>query len=173
MKWVLAWIGVTLTTALLFGCGGNGGSSAATGGPRSETAPKGETDAAGSSSPPRSEPSAPTAYPQHAGFSASPVTPGQGSRLAQTGRIELPVRVAGAGTVSAFGQAEIGGGIVRTANAAPRAASGAGTVDLTLRLTSAAQKALADGGSFLMHVAVRYSGSRTAQQFTLPVGPRD
>ena len=114
----------------------------------------------------------PSAYPRHAGFSASPIAAGQRSQLVRSGRIAIPVRVAGRGTISAFGQAEIGGSIVRTANAAAQAASGAGKVVLTLRLTSAARKALASGGSFLMYVAVRCSCNPTAQQFALPLGPQ-
>jgi hypothetical protein len=179
MKWVMTWLGVAFATGLLLGCGSNGSSSATAGGPKSGTTGEGETAATGSGSSPQEGPSAsqegpsvPSAYPKHAGFSAASITAGQRSQLVRSGQVTVPVQVAGSGTVSAFGQAEIDGSIVRTANAAPQATSGAGTVDLTLRLTSAAQKVLASGGSFLMYVAVRYSGSRTAQQFTLPLGPR-
>jgi hypothetical protein len=100
------------------------------------------------------------------------VTAEQRAQLAEEGQTELRVRVGKAGTVSAFGQAEIGESIERVANATPQAASGTGAVSLTLRLTPVARKALAEGHSFLMYVAVRYSGDRTAQRIEVPLTPQ-
>lgn len=73
------------------------------------------------------------------------------------------------GTLSAFGQAQLGLSIVRVANAAPVEVTSRRTAALQLRLTPPARQYLVKDRSMLMYVAIELSGSRIRQQLTVPL----
>lgn len=162
-------IAVLLIAALaLPGCGGSGGGSSSTAG-STATGPTGAARRRAEAA--RAAENAPYAGTRRLPFAATPLSAAQRSRLAKTGRVTLPVHVDSAGRVSAFGQAELEGTIRKIAHAAPVRASGAGTVDLKLRLTPLAHRYLAGGAgrSVLMYVGIFFSKSRSAQRLAVPL----
>lgn len=182
MKSIAPWlVALTLAGAVLAGCGGGGsggssGSTAAAGTSATGSA-AGASQGSGSSASSSAQSSAQDQAPPpdysatHLSFGAAPVNASQRASLVTSGKTTIPVKVPAAGTVSGFGQAQIDGAIVKAAKATPVTASGAGTVDLDLRLTPVTRKALAHGRSVLMYVAVDFSGSRTLQRLTVPLKP--
>jgi hypothetical protein len=154
---------IALAAVTLAGCG-NGGSKTVAATPRAARR-GGKGRAHGPSQPPASS----LPYEQHLlPFHAAPLDATQRRQLTSSGETEIPINLKKPGSLSAFGQAQLGLSIVRVANAAP-IESDAGTADLELRLTARARRLLARGGSMLMYVAIRFSGSRIRQQLTVPL----
>jgi hypothetical protein len=152
-----------LAALALAGCGGGAGKTTTT----TTAARRGgeRRDSSRQAQPPSSS----LPYEQHLlPFHAAPLDAAQRRQLASTGETEIPVRLKKPGSLSAFGQAQLGLSIVRVANAAP-VESGGGTANLDLRLTPRARRFLAKGHSMLMYVAIRFSGSRIRQQLTVPL----
>ncbi len=148
----------------LVGCGAGGSKPAATSAP-------GRRGGAGRRSRGAAQPSRSSLpYEQNLlPFHAAPPSPAQRRDLVKSGETRIPVRLKKPGTVSAFGQAQLGLSIVRVANATPVESAGPGTATLDLRLTARARMLLANGRPMLMYVAIKFSGSRTRQQLTVPL----
>lgn len=170
LKAALLFFALALTAALVFaGCGGGGGrattASTSSGASTATPAQARRAESAGQS------PSGAPAYNQNLlSFRAAPLSAAQRSDLQRRGITSLSVRVKKPGTLSASGQAQPGLSILKVARAAPVTATAPGTATLTLRLTPAARGILARGHRLLMYLAIRYSRSRTMQQFVVPLG---
>ncbi len=169
---------VALAGAILLGCGGSGGGqvsssgTGATGGAASGAKGGSKRGAAAEAAKAaRSAETGPYAGTRRLPFDAITPSASQRAHLARTGQVAIPVHVRGAGTVSAFGQAEFEGTIRKVAHAATVQASGPGTVQLKLRLTPAARRYLAKGSghSILMYVGVFFSKSRSAERLVVPL----
>jgi hypothetical protein len=99
-------------------------------------------------------------------FSVGAVSAASRSRFARTGRLALRVRVSDAAVVTATGRAQLGRKRVTVATGSINKLA-AGKTTLTLRLTSAARKALARSGRLTIRLTVACSDTTRTAHATL------
>lgn len=110
----------------------------------------------------------PPPQPQRVTVKVATVSASARRAFARSGRLTLKVTVSGAGRVTATGTARLPGARAATRVAsATRTASGAQTLQIPLRLSAAARRALARGRSLSVRLEVRHAGATGVQRATL------
>jgi Tol biopolymer transport system component len=120
--------------------------------------------------PSRPTPGSMTAEPEgdvgNATFRVRSIGAAARRRFARTGRLTLRINLGRSGDVAARARAKIGKRAVTVARARAEA-DGAGTAELTLRLSKAARRALRNKGTLRVTIRVTYSENERARSTTL------
>jgi hypothetical protein len=109
--------------------------------------------------------------PVRPAFTVRSLTRAERARLARGGTVRLRVRVTTAGIVSVTGRARIGRRTLTVLRGSTRAKR-AGTVSVALRLSQAARRRLARGGSVRVQMSVRFTGVRSSKRLALALRTR-
>lgn len=101
-------------------------------------------------------------------FSVARLSSTQRARLARGRRVAVRVQVSQAGKVSLTARARLGGRKrLRTVARASKTAPGAGTIELNVRLSTSARRALARKRTLTIRMAVRFTAVKAAKTSTL------